>query len=43
VYTSVDESVEDETYRMFLVPSSKNSTEDEIESNDSGVRHEIEE
>jgi hypothetical protein len=41
--TSDDESAEDETYRMSLVPPSENSTEDEIERNDSGVRHEIEE
>jgi hypothetical protein len=41
--TSDDESTEDETYRMSLVPPSENSTEDEIERNDSGVRHEVEE
>jgi hypothetical protein len=41
--TSDDESAEDETYRMSLVPPSENSTEDEIERNDSGVRHEVEE
>jgi hypothetical protein len=38
-----DESVEDETYRMSPVPPSENNAKDEIESNDSGVRHEIEE
>jgi hypothetical protein len=41
--TSDDESAEDETYRMSLMPPSKNSTEDEIESNDSEVRQEAEE
>jgi hypothetical protein len=40
--TSDDESAEDETYRMSLVPPYKNSAEDEIESNESGVRHEAE-
>jgi hypothetical protein len=38
-----DESVEDETYRMSPMPPSENNAKDEIESNDSGVRHEIEE
>jgi hypothetical protein len=41
--TSDDESAEDETSRMSLVPPSENSAKDEIESNASGVRHEIEE
>jgi hypothetical protein len=40
---SYDESAEDETYRMPLVSPSENSAEDEIESNDSGVRHEVKE
>jgi hypothetical protein len=34
--TSDDESAEDKTYRMSLMPSSENSTEDEIESNEWG-------
>jgi hypothetical protein len=41
--TSYDESAEDEPYRMSLVSPSENSAEDEIESNDSGVRHEVKE
>jgi hypothetical protein len=41
--TSDDKSAEDETYRMSPVPPSKNSVEDEIESNDNRVRHEVEE
>jgi hypothetical protein len=41
--TSDDESAEDETYRMSPVTPSKNIAEDEIESDDSGVRHEVEE
>jgi hypothetical protein len=34
--TSDDESAEDKTYRMSLMPSSENSTEDEIDSNEWG-------
>jgi hypothetical protein len=41
--TSDDESIEDETYSMSPVPPSENNVEDEIESNDSRVRHEVEE
>jgi hypothetical protein len=41
--TSDDVSAEDETYRMSPVPPSENSAEDEIESGESGVRHEVEE
>jgi hypothetical protein len=41
--TNDDESAKDETYRMSLVPPFENSAEDEIERNDSGVRHEVEE
>jgi hypothetical protein len=41
--SSDDESAKDETYRMSPVPPSENSIEDEIESNDSGVRHEAKE
>jgi hypothetical protein len=41
--TSDDESTEDETYKMSPMPHSENSSEDEIEINDSGVRHEAEE
>jgi hypothetical protein len=41
--TSDDESAEDETYMMSPVPPSDNNAEDEIESNDSGVRHEVQE
>jgi hypothetical protein len=40
---SDDESVEDETYRMSPVPPYENNAEDEIESDDSRVRHEAEE
>jgi hypothetical protein len=43
IETSDDESTEDETYNMSPMPHSKNSAEDEIESNDIGVRHEAEE
>jgi hypothetical protein len=41
--TSDDESAEDETYRMSPVPPFENSAKDEIESNDSGARHDAEE
>jgi hypothetical protein len=41
--TSDDESAEDETYKMSPMPQSENSAKDEIESNDSGVRDEVEE
>jgi hypothetical protein len=41
--SSDDESIDDQTYRMSLVPQSENSVEDDVESNDSGLRQEIEE
>jgi hypothetical protein len=41
--TSDDVFAEDEIYRMSPVPPSKNSTKDQIESNDSRVRQEVEE
>jgi hypothetical protein len=40
--TSDDESIDDETYKMSLMPPSGNSKEDGNESNDSGVRQEVE-
>jgi hypothetical protein len=36
--TSDDVSADDETYQMSLVPPSKNSTEDDVESDESGLR-----
>jgi hypothetical protein len=36
--TRNDESIEDETYRMFPVPASENSTEEDDESNGSEER-----
>jgi hypothetical protein len=43
IETSDDESTKDETYKMSPMPHSESSAEDEIESNDSGVRHEAKE
>jgi hypothetical protein len=40
--TSDDESTEDKTYKMSSVPPSENGNEDDDESNDSGVRQEVE-
>jgi hypothetical protein len=40
IETSGDESAKDETYKMSPMPQSENSVEDEIESNDSGMRDE---
>jgi hypothetical protein len=40
--TSDDESAHDETYRMSLVPLSENSVEDDVESNDNGLRQDVE-
>jgi hypothetical protein len=37
--TSDDESVEDKTYRMSLMPPSENSAEEDDESNDTWVGH----
>jgi hypothetical protein len=41
--TSDDESVDDETYKMSLVPPSENSSEDDIESIESELRRQVEE
>ena len=41
--TSDDEYADDETYKMSLVPSSKNSSEDDIESIESELRRQVEE
>jgi hypothetical protein len=41
--TSDDESDDDETYRMSLVPPSENSPKDDVESNDNGLRQEVDE
>jgi hypothetical protein len=36
--TSDYESADDETYRMSPVPPSKNNVDDDVKSNDSGLR-----
>jgi hypothetical protein len=41
--TSDDESVNDKTYKMSLVPPSKNSSEDDVESIESELRRHVEE
>jgi hypothetical protein len=41
--TSDYESADDETYRMSPVPPSKNNVDDDVKSNDSGLRQEVEE
>jgi hypothetical protein len=41
--TSDDESANDETYKMSLVPPSKNSSEDDVESIESELRKRVEE
>jgi hypothetical protein len=41
--TSDDESTDDETYKMSLVPPSKNSSEDDVESIESELRRQVEE
>jgi hypothetical protein len=41
--TSDDESADDETYKMSSVPSSENSSEDDVESIDSELRRHLEE
>jgi hypothetical protein len=40
--THDDESIKDETYKMFQMPPSENNIDDDDESNDSGVRQEVE-
>jgi hypothetical protein len=40
--TSDDEFVDDETYKMSPMPPSENNNEGDNESNDSGVRQEVE-
>jgi hypothetical protein len=41
--TSDDESADDETYKMFSVPPSENSSEDDVESIESELRRQVEE
>jgi hypothetical protein len=41
--TSDDESADDETYKMSLVPPSENSSEDDVESTESELRRQVEE
>jgi hypothetical protein len=41
--TSDDESADDETYKMSLVPPSENSSEDDVESIESELRRQVEE
>jgi hypothetical protein len=41
--TSDDESTNDETYKMSLVPPSTNSSEDDVESIESELRKRVEE
>jgi hypothetical protein len=41
--TSDDESADDETYKLSLVPPSKNSSEDDVESIESELRRQVEE
>jgi hypothetical protein len=41
--TSDDESTDDETYKMSLVPPSENSSEDDVESIESELRRQVEE
>jgi hypothetical protein len=41
--TSGDEFVDDETYKISLVPSSENSSEDDVESIESELRRQDEE
>jgi hypothetical protein len=41
--TSDDESTNDETYKMSLVPPSINSSEDDVESIESELRKRVEE
>jgi hypothetical protein len=41
--TSDDESADDETYKMSLVPPSENSFEDDVESIESELRRQVEE
>jgi hypothetical protein len=43
IETSDDESVDDETYKMSLVPPSENSSEDDVESIESELRRQVEE
>jgi hypothetical protein len=40
--TSDDEFVDDKTYKMSPMPPSENNNEGDNESNDSGVRQEVE-
>jgi hypothetical protein len=41
--TSDDESADDETYKMSLVPPSENSSEDDVESIENELRRQVEE
>jgi hypothetical protein len=41
--TSDDESADDETYKMSLVPPSENSSEDDVESIESELRRQVKE
>jgi hypothetical protein len=41
--TSDDESADDETYKMYPIPPSKNSSEDDVESIESELRRQVEE
>jgi hypothetical protein len=41
--TSDDESTDDETYKMSLVPPSENSSENDVESIESELRRQVEE
>jgi recombinational DNA repair protein RecT len=41
--TGDDESADDETYKMSLVPPSENSSEDDVESIESELRRQVEE
>jgi hypothetical protein len=43
IETSVDESADDETYKMSPVPHSENNSEDDVESIESELRRQVEE